>query len=440
MNPVAFYRGLVASYRAVVEDARARWRGLDKTRQITTVLLGMMIVGGVILRVQGIGYPPRMTFDEQFYGPTSHHFLLGIPDTHDWHPPLGKLFGTIGLLLFGFNSVGWRFMYLCFGLQIMVVAFWLARQIFNSRRAGWLAAALVAADGFFIAYSRAGLIDGMLTCMVLWSVLAAVTARTWRGAMVTAIFVGIATTIKWSAAQTLVPATLALLLFRRVSWYQIFWFVLSPFVHFAIWTAGLYLMGHAWAPTDLWKMIVVSMRTLHDTGRYDNPLASAWYTWPVLYHPIVVKLSYSGISGRYASSAGNPVFWFPASLLVVGLPIVRGLTALKSRWYPRWRAYFDPDFTKAVLVLASGWLSLLMLFVVSMGKHSFFYHYQPSYGFAIVLLAGVVARLERNFPRAMLVFIALAFAVALYMTPVWGEFSLSVAEANRRLIFLPWRP
>jgi dolichyl-phosphate-mannose-protein mannosyltransferase len=440
MKVAAFYRGLLASYRAVVEDTRERWRALDRTRQYTTVLLAVMILGGIVLRMHGIGEPPRMTFDEQFYGPTSHHFLLGVPDTHDWHPPLGKLFGAIGLLLFGFNSVGWRFMYLCFGLQLMVIAFWLARQIFGSRRAGWLAAALVASDGFFIAYSRAGLIDGMLTCFVLWSVLAAVTARTWRGALVTAIFVGAATSIKWSAAQTLVPVALALLLFGHVRWYQIFWLGLSPIVHFLIWTAGLYLMGHAYAPMDLWNMITVSFRTLHDTGRYSNPLASAWYTWPVLYHPIVVKLSYTGVIGRYASSAGNPVYWFPASLLVVGLPVARGLAALKRGWYSRWRSYFDPDFTKAVLVLASGWVSLFMLFAVSMGQHSFFYHYQPSYGFAIVLLAGVLARLERYRPRVVLGLLVLAFAVAIYLTPVWGEFPLTLAEANRRLIFLPWRP
>ena len=93
-----------------------------------------------------------------------------------------------------------------------------------------------------------------------------------------------------------------------------------------------------------------------------------------------------------------------------------------------------------MLVLATGWAALMMLFVVSMGKHSFFYHYMPSYGFAIVLLAGVVAKLERRWPRAVLGFVSLAVLMAIYFTPVWGEFSLTLAEANRRLIFLPWRP
>jgi len=440
MTPATMVRGVVETCRAAWQDAVDRWVAMDRTRRNTSLLLACMIVGGVILRIQGIGFPPRFTFDEQFYAPTSHHFLLGVPDLHDYHPPLGKVLGTIGLLLFGFNSVGWRFIYLCFGLQTIVIAFWLAREIFASRRAGWLAAAFVAADGFFIAYSRTALIDGMLTCVVLWSLLAVVTARTWRGVAVAAIFIGIATSIKWSAAQTVVPAALALLLFRRVPWKTIFLFALAPISHFLIWMGGLYLMGHASDPRALWEVIVLSFTTLAATGQYSNPLASPWYSWLVLYHPIVVKLSTYGTTTRYASSAGNVVFWYPATLLVVGLPLTRGLTTWRVRWRSYWPTFFDPAFTKAVLVLASGWAALLALFAVSMGQHRFFYHYMPSYGFAIVLLAGVVAKLERRWPRAVLVFVALAVLWAMYFAPVWGEFALTERVANWRLIFPPWRP
>jgi dolichyl-phosphate-mannose--protein O-mannosyl transferase len=275
-------RGVVETCRAAWQDAVDRWVAMDRTRRNTSLLLACMIVGGVILRIQGIGFPPRFTFDEQFYAPTSHHFLLGVPDIHDYHPPLGKVLGTIGLLLFGFNSVGWRFIYLCFGLQTIIIAFWLAREIFASRRAGWLAAAFVAADGFFIAYSRTALIDGMLTCVVLWSLLAVVTARTWRGVAVAAIFIGIATSIKWSAAQTVVPAVLALLLFRRVPWKTIFLFALAPISHFLIWMGGLYLMGHASDPRALWEVIVLSFTTLAATDsipiRWRRPGIPGWFS------------------------------------------------------------------------------------------------------------------------------------------------------------------
>ena len=440
MTPLSVYRGTLATLQCAYCDAVDRWRSMASIVRATTVLLALMIIGGVVLRIQGIGFPPVLTFDEQFYAPTAHHYLVGTPDLHDYHPPLSKLLGSIGLILFGNNSVGWRFMYLCFGLQTIVIAFWLAREIFSSQRAGWLAAAFVATDGFFIVYSRAALPDGMLTCLVLWSLLAVVTARSWRGVAVAAVLIGAATSIKWSGAQTLVPAVAALLLLRHVPWYTLFLFAISPLVHFAIWIVGLHLMGHPSDLKALWDVIVLALTQLAATAHHDNPLASAWYTWPVLYHPIVVKLSFHGTTSHYASSAGNPVYWFPISLLVVGLPLVRGVAALRAGWRTLWSSFFDAPFTKAVLVLAIGWVALFALFAVSMGKHSFFYHYQPSYGFGIVLLAGVVAKFERRWPVAILVFVVLAVAMALYLAPVWGEFALTLQQANRRLLFVPWRP
>jgi len=436
----AAVQAAVAATRSAHKDLVARWNSSTGIERATTVLLAFMIVGGVILRIQGIGFPPRLTFDEQFYGPTSHHFLSGVPDLHDYHPPLGKLLGAIGLLLYGFNSLGWRFAYLCFGLQTLVIAYFLAREIFADRRAGWFAAAFFAADGFFISYSRAGLIDGMLTCLVLWSMLAIVTARTWRGVLATAVLLGAAASIKWSGAMTLIPATVALLVLRRVRWYQMFWFAVTPVVHLAIWIAGLRLMGHANDVTSLWAVLSNSFTSLAATGVYSNPLASSWYTWPLLYHPIVVKLAQHGAHSHYASSAGNPVFWFPASFVVLGLPLAKGAALVKERWRHWWPNHFDPTFTRAAMLLSLGWLALIVMWSMVLGKHSFFYHYQPSYGFALVLLAGFVAKLERRDAGAVLAYVGLAVLVAIFFAPVWGEFALSELEANRRLIFLPWRP
>jgi dolichyl-phosphate-mannose-protein mannosyltransferase len=434
------FSGVIATADAARADAIARWKSMARPAQITTALVGVMIVAGVVLRIQGIGYPASYTFDEQFYAGTSHHFIIGVPDRHDYHPPLGKLLGTIGLLLFGFNSVGWRFMYLCFGLQTMLVGYWLAREIFADRRAGWFAAAFMAADGFFIAYSRAGLIDGMLTCLVLWSMLAIVTARSWRGVFATAVLVGMAASIKWSGAMTLIPTVAALLMLRRVRWYTMFWFAVTPVVHLAIWWLGLFVMGHPYDPMSVWNVLTNSFLSLAGTAIYDNPLASAWYTWPVLYHPIVVKLWTHGTSNTYASSAGNPVFWFPASLLVMGLPLARGVTALWAGGRARWSRAFDRDFTKAALLLAIGWIGLLFMWSVTLGKHMFFYHYMPSYGFAIVLVAGCAARLERRLPWVVMGFVVLAVLVAIWFVPVWCEFPLPVRQANWRLLPIPWRP
>ncbi len=435
-----FAPALREAARVAHQNTLMRWGEMRRAERLTTGLILLMIAAGVVLRIQGIGFPPYFTFDEQFYAPTAHHYLVGTPDLHDFHPPLGKLLGSIGLLLFGYTSVGWRFMYLCFGLQNLVVSYWLGREIFHDRRAGWLTAAFVAADGFFIAYSRCSLTDSMLTCFVLWSMLAAVTARTYRGVIATAILVGAATSIKWSGLMTVIPATVALLVLRHVAWYQIFWFVLTPVVHVLIWFAGLHLMGGDATFKGLYDAVLHCINAQQASSTHLNPLASPWYTWPILYHPIVVKLAYSGIHGYYASSAGNVVFWYPISLMIATLPLVTGVVLIRKKWRDAWKSAIGSDFIVAALLLVLGWYALIAMWTIVLGKHMYFYHYMPSYGFGIVLLGGTMAKLERRLPWVVFGFAALAVAVAIYFVPVWCEFPLTEEEAFRRLLFKPWQP
>jgi dolichyl-phosphate-mannose--protein O-mannosyl transferase len=68
------------------------------------------------------------------------------------------------------------------------------------------------------------------------------------------------------------------------------------------------------------------------------------------------------------------------------------------------------------------------------------YHYLPSYAFGLVLLAGLLARLERHRPLLVAAFVGLALAFAIFFAPVWGEFPLTESAAYHRLIPVPWRP
>ena len=125
---------------ALKRDVRASWEAQSRAERITTVFLVFMIVGGVILRIQGVGSPPSFTFDEEPFVKNAHNYAVGLPDTND-HPPLGKIFIGFGMALFGFNSFGWRFVPLCFGLQTVFLSYWLGRVVFSDRRAGLMAAA-----------------------------------------------------------------------------------------------------------------------------------------------------------------------------------------------------------------------------------------------------------------------------------------------------------
>ncbi|MGC4094313.1 MAG: phospholipid carrier-dependent glycosyltransferase [Polyangiaceae bacterium] len=434
---------------SVLALPRPSWRALGVWIErrcdgplLNSLLLLLLIACGVLLRAQHLGEPSTFTFDEELFVSNAHNYLVGQPDLND-HPPLGKLLLGAGMLAFGYNALGFRFASLCFGIQSLFVAYWLGRCLFRSERSGWFAAAFLAADGFFIAYSRVALLDGTLTCLVLASLLSAVVAEGAGAVALCAILVGLATSVKWSGAFVLLPVLAVLLLQRRVPRASLLLFALSPAVHVGLWLLALWLTDK---PHDL-RALFVTMRDLFlhhvEMGHRQNDLASPWYTWPLLYHPIVVKLWLHGRTQRYTSSAGNVLFWFPATLLVLGVPLLaalRRLPPLRLILNQRARAALDALSLTPELIAAFAWFALLSPWIVGRGNYTFMYHYLPSYAFALVLLAGVVARLERTHAEPVCAFVVLAALCFVYFAPVWGDFSITEAAANRRLLWKSWRP
>jgi dolichyl-phosphate-mannose-protein mannosyltransferase len=440
-------RAIAAALVAAAGEWRRSWRAASPATRTTTVVLAVIIAAGVVLRLRDIAFPPRFTFDEQHFVPNARHYLLGEADDND-HPPLGKLFIAVGLLLFGDNPTGWRAASLVFGLQSLVVAAALARALFADRRAGWFAAAFLAGDGFFLSYSRTALLDGGLACLVLWSLLAAVAARTWRGVLACALLVGLAASVKWSGGMAVVPAVAAILVLGRAPRWSVLLFAVAPLVHVALWLGTFPLSGRPADPRALLVLMRALFRHHIEVGHTPNPLASPWYTWPFLYHPIVVKLADQGSRRRYASSVGNPLLFLSSTMVILTALSAGIAVALRARvrFLARFLAHFlarlsiPPAVARAAMLLGVGWLALLAPWIVGRGSGTYMYHYLPCYGFALVLTAGLAAHLERQFPRGLLAYVGLVLAIGIFFAPVWAELPLAEAVANRRLILAPWQP
>lgn len=430
------------------EAARGRVDGLVQainaripkfSHPVTGYLLVLMVVVGVVLRIQNVGYPFTWGFDEDQMVNAARQFLIGLPDTGECcHPPLSKLFVSASLLAFGDHPFAWRFPALCLGLQSIVVVFLLARALFKDTNAGWLAAALMAADGFFIAFSRDAFTEGMMACLVMWAMLAAVTARSWAGVLACGVLIGLAGSIKWSGLQVGLPACFAILLLRRVPWYSLALFAVVPVVHVLVWMIGLKLIGH---PNDLlavWHEIGARRSRHLGFQRNVNPLETPWYTWLVIYHPIVLKTSYVEAKIRLAASVANIPLFVAADASLLGLPLFGAAAATSARWRKRWREWFDADYTKALAIAGVCWFSMMLLWF-SGRITSYWYHYLTPYSFAILLVAGLVARLDRTSGKDVLYFVILVFAALVYFAPVWAEIPISVSGAHRRLISPLWR-
>jgi dolichyl-phosphate-mannose-protein mannosyltransferase len=427
---------------ALLVGAKARFLSWSWPMRLSTVVLTIMVVGGVILRIQDVAWPPFFTFDEEPFVRNAHNYMRGLPDTND-HPPLGKLLIGLGMLAFGFNSLGWRFIPLVFGLQTIVLGYFFGRALFQSRRAGLMAAAFIAADGFFISYSRSGLLDGMMVSLMLWAMVVAVTATNYRHVISCAILIGLSASIKWSGAMTAIPVAVALLALRRVSIFSILWLGLVPVVHVALWMGARYLTGE---PSDVmatWKVITDLYQHHLELGKYKNELSSPWYGWPILLHPVVIKLSSHGLGNCYSSSVGNLVLWVTTTLLSVTLPLVALWMAVRSRLRRCVLPLTDSLTTRGVLLMLLGWFSYIAPWIAASTTrkgYTFSHYYLPCYAFLLVMLAGLLTYLEKRFPRAVSIYVGLALAVSIFYAPVWSEFVMSEHSANLRLIFHNWKP
>ena len=428
--------------RAHLAQARKAWAAMTLAERLVTIFLGIMVVGGVAIRIQGVPWPNWFTFDEEPFVKNAHNYALGIADSND-HPPFGKLIISVGMLIFGYNSLGWRFGPLLFGLQTVLLSYWLGRLVFGNKRAGFMAAAFVAADGFFISYSRSGLLDGTMVSFMLWGMVAAASARTWKGVIATAVLIGLSTSIKWSGVMTAIPAAVTLLMMRRVSIYSILWLGLVPLVHTLVWMGALTLTGKPNSPLAAWKVIIDLYKHHLDLGHYKNDLSSPWYGWPILLHPIVIKLSTSGLKSRYSSSVGNLMLWAPSTLLVVALPITTAAIAIRTRFRRYWLRLLGSHTTRGVFLMLVGWFSFMAPWLATRstrGNYTFSHYYLPCYAYLLVMMAGMAERLERKHGKAIAIYVGLVLAMAIWFAPVWGELSVSVATANYRLWFPGWRP
>lgn len=396
----------------------------------------VLVVAGIALRVQHVGFPRELTFDEHHFVSNARNYLEGQADWND-HPPLGKLFIALGMLVVGDDSTGWRVASAAFGIGTIAAAYALARTLFQDRRAAWLAAAFVAADGFLIAYSRTALLDGILTNLVLVAAYLAVSARSPVRAALAAAVIGCAANVKLSGFAVGLPV-LGVYLVRRRSLTWIATLALAPIV-FGLWSAlGLWLSRQ---PHGLGAVVHTTLANVrHHAGltTFSNPFTSRWYTWFLPVRPIVLALDPFGRDLiRVRSSLGNLALWWSASALfgIAALFTVRSaVVALRAR--QPFRAL--EAGTKSTI--AAFGLALAMLLPWIIGKRdSYIYHYLPSYAFLLVLLAGWIARAYRKARVTILVYVGVVTLVFAFYAPVWGQQAITEAAYKQRLFFETWR-
>jgi len=282
-----------------------------------------------------LGFPNEQIFDEVYHARTANEYLHGI-SPYEWtHPPLAKLMIALGIIVFGMNGFGWRFVSLVVGAATLGLFYILARNVFEERRPALIATFLLACDGVFFVQSRVAMTNIYVTfflmaaALFLWLFMK---RRQERWIIACAAALGGALATRWSAmyAWGLMgvllavyvigwetprrsPAQIAALAARSIGY-----FVALPVVLYLLSYIPYMLQGHTVAEVvTMQKTMWGYHANLHATHSYASP----WWQWPFMVRPTWYYYhdwKDGTISGILA--IGNPAVWWASipAILAMG--------------------------------------------------------------------------------------------------------------------------
>jgi dolichyl-phosphate-mannose--protein O-mannosyl transferase len=141
------------------------WSVLDSMqRAVRGINIGHLLLVIFALHLFALSFPSDtsngggMVFDESYYVPASLDLLHGVASNLE-HPFFGKVWGALGISVFGDNFFGWRIFYAVVGTLAVWMMYELARQFFSKEKA-LLAASMLAFESLFFIHTSLLLLDG----------------------------------------------------------------------------------------------------------------------------------------------------------------------------------------------------------------------------------------------------------------------------------------
>ena len=396
-------------------------------------------------------------FDEIYHARTALEHLNNVYPYEVSHPPLGKLILSLGILLFGMNPFGWRFMGTLVGVLMVPILYVFLKNLFGKTPVAFCGACLFAFDFMHLVQTRIATIDSygvffiLISYYFMYRWLTVPAGKKLRKSalplFLSGLFWGIGCASKWIvvyAGMGLALLWLLGLLFKGREWkdlrashpdayiprfgahvagtiaLSVVFFVIIPlciyvasYIPYATARGGLTLENLL---TITWDNQVF-MLTYHQGVHTPHPYESYWYQWifdgrPILYYRDLDYSQTEGIKSLFASFNNPLVSW--TGLLAFFAMVIEA---------------FRKKSGKALFIL----IAILSQFVpwLPIGRILFAYHYFPTILFLVFAIAYLMDRMltRRRACHGLVVFGFTGYAMALYAlfypaliglyTPLW---------------------
>ncbi len=412
-------------------------------------------------------YRTSTYFDEIYHARTAYEHINRISPYETTHPPLGKVIMALGVLIFGMNPFGWRFMGTLLGAAMIPLMYAFGMKIFKKRFYAVCSAYLLAVDFMHFVQTRIATIDVycvffiILMYYFLYDYYIKKSYVLGYKKSLLPLFLsgaafGLGAASKWIGIYA--GAGLALIFFitkflesrdyisvlrsgdaeKKPSWIRRFvpQHINSTFVwcilFFIVIPAAIYLLSYipylVLRNYDLQSVLdnQIYMYKYHSKDVLDatHAYGSKWWSWPIMLRPMWF---YGGgdLPEGIASSIvcmGNPAVWW------VGMPSMIAAIVISIR---------KRDRSMLPVFIAAAFQYLPWIFI---SRVVFIYHFFSTVPFIILSIVYVIKAILEKYPgKRYLIYGYLALAGVLFLMfyPV-----LSAMEVSRPYVdyVLRWIP
>ncbi|MBQ4639138.1 MAG: glycosyltransferase family 39 protein [Clostridia bacterium] len=109
-------------------------------------------------------------FDEIYHARTGYEHLHSLPTYETSHPPLGKVFISWAIGIFGMNPFGWRFAGTLAGVLMLPGMYLLGHLLIKKKWGGAFAMLMMAFDTMHFTQTRIATIDSFVVLFIIWAV------------------------------------------------------------------------------------------------------------------------------------------------------------------------------------------------------------------------------------------------------------------------------